>query len=266
MNKIISLGLILSLVACSSDLNIQNSVEDIQQVNTLANKKVTLSMNKKSSGIEKKIDPMYKFPDKKSSNVKKEVLPLNITFTKVDIPKKNSSWLKPLPYAPGYFKDDETQIPIAARKALTLMNESSSFEESYDIGRLTLQSMSRDGVYIADLGTGAALASRNWQNGFKFLVVVLQHIAESRPTTSQKACEVLEIIMNSSSSWEDAYSAASAGLRIVKSKEDDYAVKRIIENGLKESEESQTYAEAVRALKNTCQYLIKSKALSSTVK
>lgn len=237
--------MILSLNSCGNE-KVASNINTVQDsdVQALAKKKVTLSMNKSDTKTVKELSNSIKelsfnVPDKSISKTQKNVENLVISFSPTEI---SITELK------------DSNSGMYARSALSAMNRANSWEEGFKIGFNALSQLAKNNIYVARVSWAAANSSKTWENGFKVVSVALNHIGAEKPNSAYEACNLVMTMMNAASTWEEGYRAGFAALQVI-GRTDNYTVKNIIESALRQSTSAGNYEAAFNILKNALQQL-----------
>lgn len=96
-----------------------------------------------------------------------------------------------------------SEVMRIARLGLDSMERASSYESGYNIGRSTLDSLSRHNAYIARLAIAATNPEMKYESAYKATAKALAFIANNREITIPNACDLVRDMMNHAKSYED---------------------------------------------------------------
>ncbi len=242
MKKIASLAissmLVFSLTACGSQNTVAPVVQN-NQVQSLAAKQVTLSMDKEESKTEKKVsstvkNATFKIGEKKSSSEVKTVEKIVVKFSPSTTAKNDV---------------ESSNLSMIARYSLTSMNQARTYEDGYRIGIAALEQMARNNVYVGRVSWSAANAAKSWENGYKIIAAALNHIASDKPNSAYEACNLVMTMMNATTTYEDGYKAGYAALQII-GQTNNYTIKSIVSLALSQANGTTSWQTGFNIIKN----------------
>lgn len=95
------------------------------------------------------------------------------------------------------------ELQSIANIGLRAMDRARTWEDGYNVGYETLQSLARDNVYIARLGLAAAKPSMKYESAYKVVAHALRFIADGHEVSIYAAVTMIGQMMDSAKNWED---------------------------------------------------------------
>ncbi|PKL75154.1 MAG: hypothetical protein CVV27_16850 [Candidatus Melainabacteria bacterium HGW-Melainabacteria-1] len=93
------------------------------------------------------------------------------------------------------------EVMAIARIGLDGMERAKTYEDGYNIGRSTLESLSRHNAYIARLALAATNPEMKYESAYKAASKALAFIANNREITIYNACDLVRDMMTAAKTW-----------------------------------------------------------------
>ncbi len=90
-----------------------------------------------------------------------------------------------------------------ARIGLTSMERARTYEDGYNIGRSTIDSLARQNSYIARLAQAATNPQMGYESAYKAISHSLSFIANNREISISNACDLVRTMMGAAKTYED---------------------------------------------------------------
>lgn len=189
MKKIVSISLSLIaanvLVACGptqmmpNNVAAQNAIRSMSAANSGAR---TLNLNKTASPNVKQGTTELQM---QSKNQAKAAAPLQITLepARRDLPTSS--------------------VMTIARLGLDNMERARTYEDGYNIGRSTVDTLANQNSYIARLTQAATNPQMGYESAYKATSYGLSFIANNRDISIANACDLVRQMMNGAKTYED---------------------------------------------------------------
>lgn len=126
-----------------------------------------------------------------------------------------------------------TEIMSIARYGYDSMQRASSYESGYNIGRSTLEQLSRQNAFIAKIAIAATDPQMKYESAYKAAERALIFIANNRQITIPSVCDLVRDMMNAAKTYEDGTRMGYGTMSLIRSNgtsdrirnEIDYAVR-----------------------------------------
>lgn len=126
-----------------------------------------------------------------------------------------------------------SEVMSIARLGFESMERARTYEDGYNLGRATLETLARQNAFVAKVGIAATDPQMKYESAYKAASRALVFIANNREISIPSVCELIRDMMNAAKTYEDGSRIAYGTMAMIRANgaserirsEIDYAVR-----------------------------------------
>ena len=142
-----------------------------------------------------------------------------------------------------------SDVMTIARIGLDSMDRARTYEDGYNVGRSTLDSLARQNSFIARLTQAATDPQMDYESAYKALQLGLTAIANNQQISIANACDLIGNMMNAAKSYEAGARMAYGTMAFIRQSA-SYSIQAVIDASVRSAQSARYWEDSFNILKN----------------
>lgn len=143
-----------------------------------------------------------------------------------------------------------SDIMTIARIGLSGMDSARTWQDGYNVGYQTLQSLAAQNSFIAKLGVAAVAPQMGYEAAYKVVAAALNFIASNQQISVSASCDLIRGFMNTAKTWEEGARIGYASMAFIRNNGASPSITAVIDASVSTAHAAHYWEDAYNILNN----------------